>query len=170
MSLAMDYRDKPRTAAARARRIPPWLLLTAVSVILIGLASLGAAVLFDRGPVAIESPEREMGALLKECKLTVTLKPAQTTGAIVTGRGGAEWYACSLTPVECDALLEAMHARVDGRNAKISTHRGDGAQANPPQWWTPQTARDLTAIEVDPPTFWVAVSKTEGKMFLRRVR
>jgi hypothetical protein len=98
----------------------------------------------------------------------VTLRPTDVSGAIVTGRGGAEWYVCSLSPVECDAFVEAMRARVDGRTVKMSKDNGNGGEVKAPEWWKPQIAGDLTAIEVDAPTYWLGVSKGEGKMYLRR--
>ena len=166
MSLAIDLHLKRKPAS---RRMPRWLLPTAAAVIIVGLAALTLGMFLGPRAVAIEQPEREMKALLKECKLSVSLRPTESTGQILTGRDGVEWYSAALSPVECEAMIDALRARVDGRTARVTIDKGAGAK-DAPVWWTPQQASDLFAFEIDPPTYWIAVAKDQGRMYLRRSR
>jgi hypothetical protein len=156
-----------RNSASRPLR--SWVRVGTVAAILIVLASIGVAMLSGQGAVAIENPQREMAALLKDCKLTLTLRPTHTLAQILPGKGGAEWYCCDLSAAECETAIESLRARVDGKNARVTANRGDGG-SDAPKWWQPHKSSDLSAFEIDPPTFWIGVSKSDGKMYLRRSR
>jgi hypothetical protein len=166
VSLAIDLNLKRKPAPAR--RIPRWLLTTASAVIVLGLAALTLGMFLGPRAVVIEQPEREMKTLLKECKLSVTLHPTETTGQIIPGRDGNEWYSARLSPAECGIMIDALRARVDGRTAKVTANKGNTATA--PAWWTPQQATDLYAFEIDAPTYWIAVAKDQQRLYLRRSR
>jgi hypothetical protein len=173
VSLAMEYGpnrgNRPISAPPRRRRFPRWLLASGAAAIVIAAACTMLA-LMSRRPVAIENPERQMAILLKDCKISISLKPTQSAGQIITGRDGAEWYAATLTPVECDALIEALRARVDGKSARVTIDRAQSDTLPTPTWWTPQSAHELFAFEIDPPTYWIGVAKDQNKLFLRHSR
>ena len=152
-----------------ARPLRSWVRLGTIAAILIVLASIGAAMFSGQRAVVIENPEREMAALLKDCKLTLALRPTKSVAQILPGRGGAEWYCCDLVAADCETAIEALRARVDGKNALVSSNKGDGS-TDAPAWWQPHKSADLAAFEIDPPTFWIGVSKSDGKLYLRRSR
>ena len=169
MAVALALGTRRNTPTPRPRPLRLWVNLATVATILIVLASIGAAMLSGPKAIALQNPQREMAALLKDCKLTLTLRPTHSVAQIVPGIGGAEWYCCEISPGECDAAIDALRARVDGNTSRVSADRGDG-NTDAPDWWQPHKSSDLSAFDIDAPTFWIGVSKTDRKMYLRRSR
>src|SRR5678815_3304813 len=154
MTVALVLGKRPNSAPRPSRT---WIRIATAAAILIVLASIGAAMFSGQRAIAIENPQREMAALLEDCKLTLTLRPSRSVAQIVPGPGGAEWYCCELSTLECETAIETLRARVDGKTARVTTDKAAGG-ADAPSWWQTNQSPDLFAFEIDPPTFWIGVS------------
>ena len=146
-------------------RMSRWVMLALIAGGIIAIAGVAATML--KRSTRIDQPELAMTDLLKEFKLSVSLHPTDAKG--LSASDGYDWYLGSLSAGECDNLIEAMRARVDGKVVSVSKQRAP-VGGKPPAWWGPQASADLLAFDVEEPALWVGIAKGQGKMYLRRMR